>query len=77
MTGGMKAICAFLDAAAFQLDLAAAAGRQSLIRGPLAMSIRATSRILRFWNTTWVGRYLGIAWVLRTFWQGRKPPPKV
>jgi hypothetical protein len=74
MTGGMAALCALLDAAAFRLDLGAAAGRQSLIRGPLAIGIRMTSRVLRFWNTCWVGRYLGLAWVIRTFRRGMQPP---
>jgi hypothetical protein len=74
MTGGMAAICALLDAAAFRLDLGAAAGRQSLIRGPLAMSARTASTILRFWNTCWIGRYLGLAWVIRTFRRGMQPP---
>jgi hypothetical protein len=74
MTGGMAAICALLDAAAFRLDLAAAAGRQSLIRGPLAIGIRAMSGMLRFWNTCWVGRYLGLAWVISTYRRGKVPP---
>ena len=74
VTGGMAAFCALLDAAAFRLDLSAAAGRQSLIRGSMAIGIRATSSILRFWNTCWVGRYLGLAWVIRTYQQGKQPP---
>ena len=74
LTGGMAVICSLLDAAALQLDLGAAAGRQSLIRGPLAMSARSASTILRFWNTCWVGRYLGLAWVVRTLRQGMQPP---
>jgi hypothetical protein len=74
MTGGMAVVCALLDAAAFRLDLEAAAGRQALIRGPIAIGIRATSSILRFWNTCWVGRYLGLAWVISTYWRGKQPP---
>lgn len=75
MTGGMAVVCALLDAAALRLDLGAAAGRQSLIRGPLAISARVLSRILRFWNTCWVGRYLGLAWVISTYRRGKQPPP--
>ncbi len=76
MTGGMAVFCALLDAAAFRLNLGAAAGRQSLIRGPLAIVIRATSSVLRFWNTCWVGRYLGLAWVISTYRRGKLPPQR-
>jgi len=74
MTQGMAVVCALLDAAAFRLDLGAAAGRQPLIRGPLAVSIRATSTILRVWNTSWIARYFGLAWLWRTFRRGMQPP---
>lgn len=74
MTGGMAVICSLLDAAALQLDLGAAGGRHALIRGPLAIGIRALSRVLRFWNTCWVGRFLGLGWVIGTFRRGMHPP---
>ncbi|MEZ4505129.1 MAG: hypothetical protein R2848_04490 [Thermomicrobiales bacterium] len=74
LTKGTAMTCALLDAAALRLDLGAAAGRQSLVRGPIAMSLRATATILRFWNTSWVGRYLGLAWLWRTFRRGMQPP---
>lgn len=70
LTGGMAVVCALLDAAALRLDLSAAEGRRALIRGPLAMGFRGLSRVLRFWNTCWVGRYLGLAWVIQTYRRG-------
>ncbi len=76
MTGGMAVVCALLDAAAFRLDLGAAAGRQSLVRGPIAIGVRGASSMLRFWNTCWVGRYLGLAWVIVTFRRGMHPPSR-
>jgi hypothetical protein len=69
----MAVFCALLDAAAFRLDFAAAAGQHALIRGPLAIGLRSTSSVLRFWNSCWVGRYLGIGWVIKTFREGRLP----
>lgn len=76
MTQGMAAVCALLDAAAFRLDISAAFGRLPLIRLPLATGIRMTSTMLRFWNTSYVGRVLGLAWVIETFRKGMVPPRK-
>ena len=73
MTRGMAVFCALLDAAALRLDFAAAAGRHTLIRGPLAIGLRSLSRVLRFWNCCWVGRYLGMGWAIRIYRQGKLP----
>ncbi len=75
VTRGMAVFCALLDAAAFRLDFAAATGQQTLLRGPLAIGLRFMSSVLRFWNSCWVGRYLGMGWVIRTFRQGKLPRP--
>lgn len=75
VTRGIAVFCALLDAAAFRLDFSAAAGQQSLLRGPLAIGLRSTSSVLRFWNTCWVGRYLGMGWMIRTFRTGKLPRP--
>ena len=66
--------CALLDATAFQLDLKAAAGRRPLVYTPFAIFARLLSKTIAFWTTTWVGSYLGLAWVIRTFQRGKLPP---
>jgi hypothetical protein len=63
-----------LDALAFRLDLAAAGGRHPLIVAPLAISIRATSTIVRRWKLSWVGTFLGLSWVIRTYRQSKQSP---
>ncbi len=65
--------CALLDAFAMQMDLGAASGRFPLIRTPLALGARGLSRVIRYWSTTWVGAFLGLGWVIRTFQQGKRP----
>lgn len=72
LTGGPAVICALLDALALRLDLAAAAGRHPLLRTPLAIGARSLSMFLAFWFTSWVGTFLGLSWVVRTFRAGKK-----
>jgi len=66
-------VCALLDAFALRMDLGAAAGRFALVRTPLAIGARGLSWVIRFWSTTWVGAFLGVGWVIRTFQQGKRP----
>ncbi len=66
-------VCALLDAFAMQMDLGAASGRFALLRTPLAIGARGLSRVVRYWSTTWVGAFLGLGWVIRTFQQGKRP----
>ena len=73
---GTATFCALLDAFALQMDLAAASGRFPLLRTPLAIGARGLSTAIRYWSTSWVGTTLGLAWVFRTFQQGKQPPPK-
>lgn len=74
MTSGTAVACALLDAAALRLNLGAAAGRYPLIRSTLAILLRSTSTVLHFWNTSWVGRYLGLNWAIGVFRRGMRPP---
>lgn len=74
MGTGAAATCALLDAFALQMDLGAASGSWPLVRAPLAIFARGLSTALRFWSTSWVGTTLGLAWVIRTFQRGKRPP---
>lgn len=74
LRGLPAAICALLDAFALWLDLGAAAGRHPLFRTPIAIGARALSTGIRFWCTSWVGTFLGLSWVFRTYRQSQKPP---
>ena len=73
LSKGRAVFCALLDAFALQMDLGAASGRFPLIRTPLAIGARGLSRVVRYWSTTWVGAFLGLGWVIRTFQQGKRP----
>jgi hypothetical protein len=74
MGAGAAATCALLDAFALQMDLRAASGSWPLVRTPVAIFARGLSTALRIWSTSWVGTVLGLAWVIRTFQRGRRPP---
>jgi hypothetical protein len=74
MGTGTAAACRLLDAFALQMDLGAATGRWPLLRTSLALFARGLSTALRVWSTSWVGAYLGLAWVIRTFQRGKQPP---
>jgi hypothetical protein len=68
------AFCALLDAFALQMDLRAASGSFPILRTPLAIGARGLSLAIRYWTTSWVGTFLGLAWVIRTFQRGKQPP---
>jgi hypothetical protein len=76
MGTGAAATCALLDAFALQMDLSAAAGSWPLMRTPVAIFARGLSTALCIWSTSWVGTFLGLAWVIRTFQRGKQPPPR-
>ena len=76
MGTGSAAACALLDAFALQMDIGAASGRFALLRTPLAIGSRGLSTIIRYWSTSWVGAFLGLSWVVRTFQQGKQPPKR-
>lgn len=73
---GTAAFCALLDAFALQMDAQAAKGSWALVRTPLAIGARTISTVVRYWSSSWVGTFLGLAWVMRTFQRGKQPPPK-
>lgn len=66
--------CAVLDALSLRIDLAAAGGRHPLILTPVAIAIRAMSTIVRRWKLSWVGTFLGLSWVMRTYRQSKQSP---
>ncbi|MCA9859766.1 MAG: hypothetical protein KC438_08595 [Thermomicrobiales bacterium] len=74
LSRGTALFCNLLDALALQLDLGAAAGRQSIVRGSTAMGVRFTAWSIRTWSTSWVGATLGLAWVISVFRRGKRPP---
>ena len=76
MGSGAAAICALLDAFALHMDLGATSGSWPLVRAPMAIFARGLSTALRIWATSWVGTFLGLAWVIRTFQQGKQPPER-